>query len=102
MPMDAKLRIKQLLEERNWSEYKLAKKSGISQSVITNMFHRNYTPTLPTLEAICKALDISLAQFFLEGDDPVVLTEEQKSLLSKWRTLTEEQKKAFLSLMDAI
>lgn len=100
--MDAKLRIKQLLEERKWSEYRLAKECGISQSIITNMFRRNNAPTLPTLELICNALDISLSQFFLEGDDPVALTEEQKLLLSKWRTLTEEQKKAFLLLMDAI
>ena len=100
--MDAKLRIRQLLEDRNWSEYRLAKECGISQSVITNMFRRNNAPTLPTLELICNALDISLSQFFLEGNDPVALTEEQKILLSKWRTLTEEQKKAFFSLMDAI
>lgn len=100
--MDAKLRIKQLLEERKWSEYRLAKECGISQSVITNMFRRSNAPTLPTLELICSALNISLSQFFLEGDDPVSLTEDQKLLLSKWRTLTEEQKKAFLFLMDAI
>lgn len=100
--MDTHQRLRQLLDENGWSEYRLSKMCGLSESTLANIFKRNTIPSVPTLEAICKGFGITMSQFFSEGNDPVVLTEEQKSLLSKWGTLTEEQKKAFLSLMDAI
>ena len=62
--MDAQRRIKQLMEERSWTDYRLAKESGLSHSTVTNMFNRNNAPTLPTLEAVCEAFGITLAQFF--------------------------------------
>ena len=53
--MDAQKRIKQLMEERGWTDYRLVKESGLSHSTVTNMFNRNNAPTLPTLEAVCGA-----------------------------------------------
>ena len=97
--MDAQKRIRQLMEERDWTDYKLAKESNISHSTVANMFNRNNAPTLPTLEAVCKAFGITLAQFFSEGDNPASLTEEQRILFSRWSTLTEEQKQILLDLM---
>ena len=64
--MDAKLRIKQLMDERNISEYRLAKDSGLSQSTISNIFVRNTAPTIPTVEAICDGFGITLSQFFCD------------------------------------
>ena len=75
--MDAKARIKELMEERGWSEYRLAIASGLSQSTVANIFNRNTTPSVATLESICNGFGITLAQFFAEGD-MVELTEEQK------------------------
>ena len=43
------------MDERGWTEYRLAKESGLAQSTITNMFNRNNAPTFSTLEAICGA-----------------------------------------------
>lgn len=74
--MNAQKRIKQLMEERGWTDYRLAKESGLSHSTVTNMFNRNNAPTLPTLEAVCRAFGITLAQFFSEGNEPNSLTEE--------------------------
>lgn len=99
--MDAQKRIKQLMEERNWTDYRLAKESGLSHSTVTNMFNRNNAPTLPTLEAVCKAFGITLAQFFLEENTPE-LTEEQRILFAKWSTLKNEQKQALLTLIDTM
>ncbi|WP_325217943.1 helix-turn-helix transcriptional regulator [uncultured Oscillibacter sp.] len=62
--LDAQKQIKKLMEERSWTDYRLAKESGLSHSTVTNMFDRNNTPTLPTLEAVCRAFGITLAQFF--------------------------------------
>ncbi len=99
--MDAQKRIKQLMDERGWTDYRLAKEANLSHSTVTNMFNRNNAPALPTLEAVCKAFGITLAQFFSEGDGDS-LTEEQRVLFSKWSTLTEEQKHHLLGLMSTM
>ena len=99
--MDAQKRIRELMEERNWTDYRLAKEANLSHSTVTNMFNRNNAPTLPTLEAVCQAFGITLAQFFAEGEE-VQLTEDQQILFSKWSTLTDRQKQILLDLMDAI
>ena len=99
--MDAQRRIKQLMEERSWTDYRLAKESNLSHSTVTNMFNRNNAPTLPTLEAVCKAFGITLAQFFTEGNSPE-LTEEQRILFAKWSTLKDDQKQALLALIDTM
>ena len=97
--MDAQRRIKELMEERKWTDYRLAKESN--HSTVTNMFNRNNAPTLPTLEAVCRAFGITLAQFFAEGEE-AQLTKDQQILFSKWSTLTDRQKQILLELMDAI
>ncbi|MBQ3587905.1 MAG: helix-turn-helix transcriptional regulator [Oscillospiraceae bacterium] len=100
--MDAKERIKYFLKEKNISEYKLAKLSGLSQSTISNIFIRNTSPTIPTVEAICKGLDISLAQFFSEeNEECVYLSDEQKQLFDSWIILTKEQKSVIFQLIDS-
>ena len=99
--MDTQKRIRELMEERNWTDYRLAKEANLSHSTVTNMFNRNNAPTLPTLEAVCRAFGITLAQFFAEGEE-ARLTEEQQKLFSKWSTLTDRQKQILLELMDAI
>ena len=60
--MDAQKRIKQLMEERGWTDYRLAKEANLSHSTITNLFKRNNAPTLPTLEVICRAFGITLTR----------------------------------------
>ncbi len=98
--MNALERIRQLMEERGWSDYRLSKESGVFQSTISNLFKRNNLPTLPTLEAICGAFGITLAQFFSEEGEPIVLTKEQKTLLSKWAALSERQKNILLDIIS--
>ena len=99
--MDTKQRIKSLMEERNWTEYRLAVFSGLSQSTIANIFNRNTTPSVSTLEAICKAFGITLAQFFAEGQ-MVELTHEQQEMFNSWSTLSAEQKKVLGELIDVM
>ena len=91
--MDTKARITELMIRHGWSEYRLAKESGLS------MFSRNTMPSISTLEVICDAFGLTLAQFFSEGEQ-AELTDEQRLLFSKWRTLTAEQKELLLKLMD--
>lgn len=99
--MDINQRIQQLLQERHWTPYRLAKESGLSDATVGNLFRRNTVPSMATLEAICKGLDISLAQFFSEGD-VVELTPEQKELFRDWVDLTSDQKEAVRIMIKAL
>ena len=101
MDLDAKQRIRELLTELNWSEYRLALESGLSQSTVANIFNRNTTPSVATLEMICKGFGITLAQFFAEGN-MVELTEDQLQLFKAWRTLSPEQKDAISHLITVM
>lgn len=100
--MDIKKHIKELMDERSWTTYRLSKEAGLSHSTITNIFKRNNAPTFPTLEAICKAFGITLSQFFSEENSPEELTAEQRTLFAAWSTLNDEQKEALLLLMKRI
>ena len=100
--MDILNRIKQLRDERGWSNYRLAKEAHILEGSLNNLFRLNNQPTIPTLEAICAAFGISLSQFFAEGNEAIVLNEEQKEMLDIWDTLNKEQKSALLKLLREI
>lgn len=87
-------------EERNWTEYQLAERSGLPQSTISSWYRKNLIPTIPSLEKICNAFGITLSQFFAEGDAVVSLTASQKKLLDRWSRLSEEQQNAVFLLID--
>lgn len=64
--LDARERIQQLLEERNWTIYRLSKESDLSQTTSSNIFKRNNEPSIPTLKMlkwICGAFCISISHF---------------------------------------
>ena len=66
--MDTNQRLRRLLDERGWTEYKLSKVCGLSQSTLANIFKRNTVPSITTLEVICKGFGITLSQFFADGE----------------------------------
>ena len=78
--MEVLEKLRQMLAERGWSEYRLSRECGLSESTIANIYRRNTLPTISTLESICEGFGISLAQFFAQGD-LVELTPEQKAVV---------------------
>lgn len=99
--MDTHERLRQLLNERGWSEYKLAKRCGLSESTVANIFRRNTVPSIATLETICSGFGITMSQFFAEGD-MIEITPELKELFENWVNLTPEQKKADNQMLKAM
>lgn len=99
--MDIHARLRELLEERGWTEYRLSKECNMAQTTIGNIFRRNTMPSLATLETISQAFGISLAQLLSEGD-MVELTPELKEVFEFWITLSPGQKRAVLSMMKAM
>ena len=99
--MDTHSRLRQLMAERGWTAYRLAKESGLSESTLANIFKRNTVPSISTLESVCSAFGSSLAQFFAESE-MVELTPELKELFDYWVSLTPEQKQAALQMIRAM
>ena len=96
--MDTHSRLRQLMAERGWTAYRLSKESGLSESTQASIFKRNTVPSIATLEAVCSAFGISLAQFFAESD-MVELTPALKELFDNWVSLAPEQKQAVLQML---
>ena len=61
------------------------------QSTISTLFRRNNLPSIPTLEAICGGLGITMSQFFAE-QELVELTAEQRAFFNDWAVLSPEDK----------
>ena len=87
-------------QDRGWTEYQLAERSGLPQSTISSWYRKNIIPTVPSLEKICIAFGITLSQLFAEEENTVSLTKSQMKLLESWSRLTEEQQAAVFTLID--
>ena len=87
-------RIRRLCEKKNMTMYALSKRSGISQSSLSNLMKRGSIPSFFTLDKICDGLGITLAQFFSNDQEIPDITEEQKKVLQVWDSLTDRQKQA--------
>ena len=99
--MDVKERLQQLMDERGWTIYKVAKEAGIPWSTVRNMFKRNTEPSIATLESICKGMGMTLPQFF-DVDNQMGLTDEQRRLIQQWSKLNDRSKRLVSELMDAL
>lgn len=91
-------RINALCRQLNISKYRLSQITGISQSAFSKMARQQSSLSLETIQRICDALDISLAQFFSESGEYPDLTAQQAQLLRSWNLL-DEKKRAFALLM---
>jgi transcriptional regulator with XRE-family HTH domain len=100
--MEVLKKIDLLRQERGWSIYRLAQEAGLTQSTVSNMYARKTIPSIQTLESICSAFEITLSQFFSEGEGSEVLNEKEKKLISQYRQLDEQKKKAVSDLVDSL
>lgn len=92
--------ITQYREERGWTEYQLAERSGLPQSTISSWYRKKIVPTVPSLEKICIAYGITLSQLFAEEDEAVTLTASQQQLLNRWARLDDEQRALVFALIE--
>ena len=99
--MDILKRITSLRRERGWTMYRLSKEAGIPQSTLTNLYQRENDPTISTLDLICKAFGISMAQFF-SGDDNHFLTKDQEEIINLWLKLSPTKKQKAISYIQGL
>ena len=93
-------RIHQLRTERGWSVNNLAMEAGLTQSTLNSILSRNTPPKIETLQLLCNAFKITLAQFFLEDEKVEIISTKEKELLTAYRKLPEKKQKALLSLIE--
>ena len=94
--MDILKRINELRKERNWTIYRLADESGVSQSTLSNMFSRETLPSISTLEQLCGAFNITLSQFFEENQG------QENEFSRKFNMLSNREKNVVLELIDLL
>lgn len=95
-------KVKKMQQERGWSTYKLAYEAGLTQSTLSNMFARGTCPTVDTLKRICEAFGITLAEFFEEDERKAHVSKEELELLNKYRALSDKEKDAVKSMINAL
>lgn len=91
----------ELCEKRGISKYRLAQMTGIAQSSLGRIMAKESLPSLPTLEKICEALDITLSQFFWE-EKPDDLTEPQSEVLKIWNNLNAREQEVVLAMLRGL
>lgn len=98
------LRIEELCEHYHWNHYRLAKNSGIPLASVNAMFHRNTSPTIPTLEKICDGFQISMKDFFDYEILPKApeLSSDTKILVERYESLSRPDKKLLLAYLDGL
>ncbi len=84
-------RIDELCKEHNISKYRLSQLTGISQSAFSKMARQQSTLSMETIQRICQAFGITMAQFFSDSGEYPDLTGQQRELLHFWSLLDEKK-----------
>lgn len=96
------LRIKELCEVHGLTVYKLSQKTGISQTALGNIISQKSVPTVPTIQKICDAFGISLAQFFVRNEGRENLTDLQREILDTWEELDSREREIMISFIRTL
>ena len=97
--MNINKKIEKLRFQRGWSMYELAQEMGITQSTLTSIMRRGNPPKIDTLQRICEAFGITLAQFFMEDEQFELVNSKEKNLLMAFRCLSIQKQEALLKLL---
>lgn len=90
--MTVQQRIEELLKQRGWSKYKLAKEAGFYPATVYDWFNdKGYTTDRNSIESICLAFGITQAEFYSGVDGGTLDTEQTRcsSCLQRSRKISE-------------
>lgn len=96
------MRIEELCSKGGITRYQLSSRTGISQSALSDIVRKKNVPSLITIERICAAFGITIAQFFTQGEHLPDLSDEQKELLLLWNGLKLEEKEIVTTFIKSI
>lgn len=92
-------RIRELQNERGWTDYKLAQEANISQSTLATVFSRKTPPKFDVLKSLCDGFGITLSQFFLEDEQVEILSANEKKMINAFRNLSCDKQNALIVLI---
>lgn len=95
--IDVLERITYYREQKNWTEYQLAERSGLTQSTISSWYRKTWFRQFPRWIKFAMHLESRFPNFSTDNDD-FSITSLQKELLIEAGRLTEEQRNALLAL----
>lgn len=95
-------RTDELLRERNWTRYRLAREMNDSPTSLNNMFHRPSTPGIPMIRRICRALGITIEEFYLKDGEMMDLTPQQTDLVRSFALLDAEERDRALTFIKKL
>lgn len=92
-------KLTELRDNRNWSNYRVAKESGLPVSTVSNIYKRKTAPQFYTLCLICNGFGISLSDFFCGDKKFISLDQREKEFLKLINQLDDEQQELIINLM---
>lgn len=114
MPMLISERIYKYLEEKKMSQLEFAKRTGISQSTISDWRRKGTNPSADKIMIICDVLDISPYELLMDTEnkkhkdyrktDYVVIDKQSKEyrLIETYQTLNMDAQKRLEGYMSAL
>ena len=93
------LRIIELCEKHKISRYRL---SQLTQTALGKIVSKESIPTIPTIEKICDAFGITLAQFFTKDGIRPDLSAGQLELVETWEYLDDKEREILLTFVRSL
>ena len=81
------------------TQYGLAKSTGLSQPYVNSLFRGQRKPPIETLEKLCAALGVTLAEFFSEDKPP---DPDEARLLAAFRRLPKDKQDTVVTMIEAL
>ncbi len=100
--MDIAERLKKARIANNMTVYKLSQISGISETHIRDLERGDRNPSFDTLSRLAKPLRLSMSELFNESEEVSYLNDNERELLSCFRSLDERQSNTLLDFLKTL
>ena len=100
--MDIAERLKKARIANNMIVYKLSQISGISETHIRDLERGDRNPSFDTLSRLAKPLRLSMSELFNESEEVSYLNDNERELLSCFRSLDERQSNTLLDFLKTL
>ena len=91
--------LRRALKKKDMKQKELACALQMTPEHISKICLNKVRPSMDSLIHICKILDMTFSEFFVESDEiTTVLSEDEATLLQDYRRLSEYEKKAIMDL----
>ena len=92
--------LRRLRERRGWTQAQLAERADLSVKMVQKIEHAQSSPSIATLDTLCKALDVTPAELFAgQGQVAIPTYSSAAEFLSRFEGLSPALKRLVLGLV---